>query len=367
MGKFLAITTALCSSLLIFGCSSGGGGNGGGQTTEVWIGNYSGSAPTSGDAPTGKICLKLTQNGAQVTGSAWVAGWLWKADFSGTLTNNTQLSGSASGQDLEGNNITVDYNLTISGNTITGSITVNGATTYNFSVNLQKDPNKTDCGWASRELANAFADALGSASSNPDLGTALASFITEVPRVDVKIDGTTYQQWWACIWEVRKKDSSGNPTMEYTIGGIIDDQSFQKAIGWYVEDDNLSDTNYFIGLDKNLNSRNVNVSGLNTSNPRGAAFLDFWNAFNYFTADGGTEDVYKTSGTQVTPNSDPFFVSKCDPSTNTQYKVWMTTINNFCIKFDTTPTNRSASAPPNACTETVSIPALYIEEVACTP
>ena len=362
MGKFLAITTALCSSLLIFGCSSGGGGNGGGQTTEVWIGNYSGSAPTSGDAPTGKICLKLTQNGAQVTGSAWVAGWLWKADFSGTLTNNTQLSGSASGQDLEGNNITVDYNLTISGNTITGSITVNGATTYNFSVNLQKDPNKTDCGWASRELANAFAQALGGAiSGNPSspnpLGNELAAFITEVPKVNVKIDGNTYPDWWACIWEVR--DRTTTPATEYTVAGIIDTSNVQRMAGWYVQNSTPN-----IGVDSSLGQQIVNASLDNSNNP--AVYTD---GTLIFAADG-SGDTYFNNGTRV--SGDPFFVSPC--VSGTQYKVWMSEITSFYIKFDgpsfsLTPTNHSFESPPNASSsnQNTNIPALYIEKVTCTP
>ncbi|EDP76389.1 hypothetical protein [Hydrogenivirga sp. 128-5-R1-1] len=361
--KYLVLSSALIAAA---GC--GGGGGGGGETISgVWKGEYTGSAPTSGATPKGPICLEINQNGAQVSGSAWVSGYIWSGSYSGTVSGNT-FTGQVSGKDLNNNDVTVSFDASVSGNNITGRVTVTVGSqtqTYNITLEKESDPN---CGWANRDLASAFGQALGNASGSSSLGTALASFITSVPQVNVSIDGSPPQNWWVCIWEVRERDASKTPTKEYTIGGIIEDQNFSKGIGWYVEESsNLNSVPHYIGLDSNLNSRNVNVTNLNGSVPKVAGYFDFLTS-SLFMADGGVEDVYKTSGTSLPANSDPFYVSECDSATNTQYKVWMTTINDFCITFNTTtPANRSASAPPDACTGTAKVDALYIEKVTCTP
>ena len=362
--KLLSIATVFFSSLFIYGCSGGGGnGDSGGQTTEVWVGSYTGPSPSSGSAPTGRICLSFKKNGAHVTGSVWVAGWIWKEDFSGTITaNNTQLSGRATGRDLNGNTVTVDFNLSVSGNTITGTVTINGT---NFNVSLQKDSTKSECGWAERRLANDFAQILGGAISgdpnSPDpLGRVLASFITEVPRVDVKVDGKTYQKWWACIWEVR--DRTTTPTTEYTVAGIIDTLSVpSRMAGWYVKNATPS-----IGVadTPSLDPQDVNATLDGSNDP--AVYTD---GTLSFIADG-TGDKYFNNGTSV--KGDPFFVSPCDGGT--QYKVWMSEISSFYIKFDgpslsLPSTNHSFESPPNASStnQNTKIPALYIEKVTCSP
>lgn len=361
--KFLSIATALISSAFIFGCSAGGGnGDSGSKTTEVWIGSYTGSSPSLGSAPTGKICLSFSKNGAQVTGDVWVAGWLWGENFSGTITaNDTQLSGSATGHDLNGNTVTVNFDLSISGNTITGTVTINGTTTYNFNVSLQKDTTKTECGWAERGLANDFAQILGGAISgdpnSPDpLGRVLASFITEVPRVDVKVDGKTYQKWWVCIWEVRDKTTT--PASEYTVAGIIDTNSTPRGMaGWYVRNATPS-----IGVDDTLSPQPVNAS-LDISGDPAVYSDDFFK----FSADG-TGDTYFNNGTQV--SGDPFFVSPCVGGT--QYKVWMSRISSFYVKFGGPGNdfqNHTFESPPDASStnQNTNIPALYIEKDNCSP
>jgi len=367
-------SVALLSAFALIGCSSPSGGDGGGGATisGVWQGSYTGPSPTSGAAPQGPICLQINQSGTQVNGKAWISGYLWNVNYTGTLSGSS-LTGSFSGQDLNGNTVNVDYNFSVSGNNITGKVTITiGSNTYTYDVSLTKSTSKSDCGWASRELANAFGRALGNASGNSALGTALASFITEVPRVNVRINGTDYQNWWVCIWEVREKDSSGTPTREYTLGGIIDDQTLQGAIGWYVvEESGTGDLNsppHFIGLASDHSQRTVSFTDLGGSSPKVAGYYDFQSLLNSFTADGNNnDDKYQTDGTSLNSGSQPFFVSECDSSTNTQFKVWMTTINNFCITFNNTTFSRSASAPPDACTVKETVPALYIEKVACTP
>ncbi len=384
-GRSLLLSSAV---LALVGC----GGDDGGSVSGVWVGEYTGvvqgdtvvgvqiGALQTGQGK-GPICLEINQNGAQLSGKAWVAGYIWGGNYSGTVSGST-FTGQVNGETLNSNNVTVNFDGNVSGDQISGTVTVevtdpatSTTTTYTYDVTLTKKTNKSSCGWASRGLVDAFATALGSASGDTGLGTVLASFITQVPRVDVSIDGGPLQNWWVCIWEVREYNYDSfcniNVTKEYTVGGIINDQTFNQAIGWYVEElNNLNSPPHYIGLDIDLLSRNVNIQGLSSTTSLFAGYFDFSNLSNSFTANGGTEDVYQTQGTTLDPNTSPFYVSDCilDNQDNQyyQYKVWMTTINDFCITFNTTtPTNRSASAPPDACTGTETVDALYIEKVPC--
>jgi len=344
-------------SLALLACGGGGGDGGGESISGVWKGEYTAQLSSkAGDSPKGPICLEITQNGAQVSGKAWVSGYVWESSYSGTVSGNT-FTGQVSGQDLNNQSVTVNFDGNVSGNQISGTVKI-GNQTYN--ITLTKDTNKSSCGWANRALAAAFGQALGSAISgntgNPNqLGYTLASFITEVPRVDVKVDNQTYQDWWACIWEIR--DKTGGTPSEYTVAGIIDTSNFSRMAGWYVKTASPS-----IGVDTSLNSQTVNASLDKNNNP--AVYTD--GTLTFFA--DGTGDTYYNSGTQV--SGDPFYVSPC--SGGVQYKVWMSKISSFYIKFDGAGTDlktHSFESPPGASstTQNNNIPALYIEKVSCTP
>lgn len=354
--KILTAFLLLIGFLSIYGCEGGPAQGGDGSTAEVWEGSYTGTASGSGSAPQGPICLEITRNGGQFSGVAWVSGYIWEVSFSGSVTGNN-LSGKATGKDLSGKTITVDFNLNVSTNTITGTIQVSdGSNSWSFNVDLEKKNTRNRCGWAPRELALAFASALGNASGDPSLGTALATFITRVPTVEVEIDGVIQDQdWWACIWEVRDIVNS----TEYTLGAIIELSSpFQRKAGWYVE----TGTPGSIGVDASLNSQEVNAD-LGTSGNQ-AGYIG--NTFS-FPADG-TNDNYYNSGTTVDPPGQPFFVSQCVGGV--QYKVYMTTIKSFYIRFDGAGTDSKShtfESPSDASNlnQNQNVPALYIEKDNC--
>ncbi|RLJ71392.1 hypothetical protein BCF55_1694 [Hydrogenivirga caldilitoris] len=361
-GKRLLAGVSLVS-LALFGC--GGGGGGGETISGVWEGSYTDqSGPTSGSPAEGPICLEINQNGAQVTGKAWVSGYIWGGSYSGTASGTT-FTGQVSGNDLNDQSVTVNFDGNISGDKISGTVTI-GSKTYN--INLDKK-SKSNCGWASRELALAFGRALGGAisgnPSSPDpTGNILASFITVVPRVDVKVDTQTYQNWWACIWEIR--DTTGGTPSEYTVAGIVDTTTFSRFAGWYVSNATPS-----IGLkDSSSNYQAQQVDATLGNSGDVALYTD--GTLTFFS--DGTSDTYFNNGTQLQAGSNPFYVSPCDPDTGTQYKVWMTNISSFYIKFDGPGTdfqNHSFESPPGASNTPPStndeIPALYIEKVSCTP
>lgn len=96
--------TFLLSSALVILVGCGGGGGGGGETISgVWEGSYTEQLSTlqTKEAQKGPICLEISQNGAQVSGKAWVSGYLWGEGYSGTVSGNT-FTGQVSGQDLGG-------------------------------------------------------------------------------------------------------------------------------------------------------------------------------------------------------------------------------------------------------------------------
>lgn len=352
--KVVSIILAFFGLITMYGCESGP--TEGGETTEVWEGNYTGSASGSGTNPQGPLCLEITRSGGQVSGNAWISGYLWEVSLSGNVTGNT-ISGKASGKDLTGKTITVNFTLNVSVNTMSGTIQVDdGINSWSFDVNLEKKTTKTKCGWASRELALAFATALGNASGDNALGSALASFITRVPTVEVEIDGKIQDQdWWACIWEVRDNVNS----TEFTLGAIIElSPPFQRKAGWYVQ----TGTPGSIGVDTSLNSQEVNAS-LGTSGNQ-AAYLG--GTFS-FAADG-TNDNYYNGGTQVGNSPQLIFVSQC--SGGVQYKVYMTTISSFYIRFNglgTDSINHTFESPSDASSlnQNQNVEALYIQIDNC--
>ena len=349
-GRSILLSSAV---LALVGC----GGDDGGSVSSVWEGQYYVALGVSqlGDSPTGPICLEITQNGAQVSGKAWVAGYLWGGSYSGTLSGST-FTGQVSGSDLNNSNVTVEFDGLVSGNQMNGTVTINGQP---YDVTLTKKTDKSSCGWASRRLVETFGLALGSAisgdPSNPNsLGYTLASFITQVPRVNVKVDNQTYQNWWACIWEVR--DKTGGTPSEYTLGGIIDTDNFSRLAGWYVKTASPS-----IGVDVSLNPQTVNASLDNTNNP--ALYTD---GTLIFLANGAN-DTYYNDRTQVSSNN-PFYVSPCIGGI--QYQVYMSEISSFYIKFDgigNDSNTHTFESPPNASltNQNNNIPALYIEVVSC--
>ncbi len=358
------------ASLTLFGC----GGDGGGENVAgVWIGNYTVqlSSQQTGNAPKGPVCLELTQNGSQVSGKGWVGGYLWESNFNGTISGNA-FRGTVTGQTLGNSQITVNFDGTVTSNQISGTVTVNGNT---YNVNLSKDENKTECGWASRELVFAFGEALGRAYGGSDdhFVRQLISFISEVPTIDVNINGQTYQNWWACIWEIRNKVTPSSPT-EITLGAIINPQKLDPNGNIEFAMWQLYNTDPNIGLDINFSSQPINEN-FDSSAPgtgsNGAYYVYRYapGSSKYILLDATLDDEYKNEGTVL--SGEPFFVSECLGTS--QYKVWMTQIP-FYVRFSgdymdsgTRIGNGSFSSPPNAPASTVTIPALYIEVNQCTP
>ncbi len=353
---------------VIFASCSGGGGGGNGDTggeegvinlTGVWSGSYSLSpidAAAAQYSPKGQVCIEFNQSNNSVTGKSWVSGLLWGENFNGNFDGNN-LTGTISGMNLNNENISISINSSLSdNNTITGTVTVDGKD-YDFEITKT---DKQECGWADRDLALAFGNVLGSTISrdndNPNpFGYVLASFITEIPKADVKVDSNIYQDWWVCIWEVKDNTT----TEKYTLGGIVKTSQYNKMAGWYTDD---------IGLDNSNNPKEItiNLQNLQTSTINFAGYID--NSVNppfVFVSDG-SNDTYYNKGTTV--NGEPFFVSECNAGK--QYAVWMSEIP-FYIKFDgpnpNAPTEtHSFESPPNPSnTNLNTVPSLYIEINSC--
>ncbi|GEM_PF-5218582 len=363
MEKWKGFLAGLCLPFLILSCSAPSGDS---QTTPsisgVWSGTYSQTSTLASDTttPRGPICLEISQNGTNVSGKGWVSGVLWGENFSGTVTGNS-FSGTISGKDIGGNNISVSFSGTITSNQISGTVTVSsGSTSATYNISLNKDSAKSNCGWAGRDVALAFGQALGSAiSGDPNSpssdGYIFASFITEVPKVNVKVDVTEYQDWWACVWEIRDKTTSA----EQTLGAIIS-PDLTKITAWKINDG---------GQDIGLNASDQPASFSNPLAPATGADAFYTDVAStpalLFQADGrGSDDQYFNNGTQL---GQPFYVSPC--MSGKRYTVYMTELP-FYLKFSGTGTDLSShtfETPPNPSnTNLNNIPSLYIEINSCT-
>ncbi len=365
-----ALLTFFSTALAVFivSCSGGGGGGENGDTGEgggegsvditgVWSGTFSPISSTETQyTPKGTACIEFNQSDSSVSGKSWISGVLWGEDFSGNFDGNN-LTVTISGKNLSNENVEINIDGSLSdNNTITGTVTFNGKD-YEFTISKT---DKQNCGWADRDLAVAFGYVLGSAISgdnnNPDqFGYILASFITEIPKADVKVDNNVYQDWWVCIWEVKDNTTSE----KYTLGGIIETTQYKKTAGWYTDD---------IGLDDSRNSKEITVSlqNLQTSSINFAGYIDNTTTPPFIFGSDGSNDTYYNQGTTI--NGEPFFVSECN--TGKQYVVWMSEIP-FYLKFDganiaNSAENHSFESPPNPSnTNLNAVPSLYIEINSC--
>ena len=344
------------SFAVAFFVSCGGGGGGSSSSSGVsgvWEGSY--QVSTYSGVVKYPVCLEINQSGGSLSGKGWIGGSLWKEDISGSIAENS-VDMSLSGNDTFNNPVNVNINANVVANRMIGTLTKNSS---NFNLDVRKT-SKSGCNWADKNLVDAFARNLSRAIANdPDnsAGKILASFITMVPFVDVKINGTTYNDWWICIWEVRDNVNH----KEYTVASIIDISSGDKGVYWYVNDNNLTDTTYYIGLNTSYNSRLVNITGLTdfSTNPNKVAAYGDFSTSTIFFADGGSEDVYHNNGTSLMGAA--FWEGACNSGAKT--KVFMTEIP-FYLYFDD-GFGHSVAAPPNAPSFTVTVPALYVEINPC--
>lgn len=343
------------SFAVAFFVSCGGGGGGSSSSSGVsgvWEGSY--QISTYSGVVKYPVCLEINQSGGSLSGKGWIGGSLWKENIIGSISGNS-VNMSLSGNDTFNNHVDVNIDANVVANRMTGTLTKNSS---NFNLDVRKT-SKSSCNWADKNLVDAFARNLSRAiTNNPDdsSGKILASFITMVPFVDVKINGTTYNDWWICIWEVRDNVNH----KEYTVASIIDISSGDKGVYWYVNDDDLHNPPYYIGLDTSYNSRLVNITGLNnfSADPnKVAAYGNFSTSF-FFFANGGPEDVYHNDGTSLMGTA--FWEGACNSGAKT--KVFMTEIP-FYLYFDNG--SNSVAAPPNAPSSTVTVPALYVEINPC--
>ncbi|ROR34888.1 hypothetical protein [Inmirania thermothiophila] len=369
----LAMATALLAA-----CGGGGGdgssgsgaddsgdaSSGGGGTATELAGVWKGSYENTSTGEKGPVCLELSQNGAQVSGKANVALQFWGADVSGELSGDS-VSLTASGKDLEDQDVTVTFDGTVTGSAIDGTATVNSTS---YQVSLTRVASATGCGWADRETVNAFATALGAALSgdpnSPDSkGAVYAALISELPEIRLETDfgdGAATEDAWTCVWEIRDNVN----TAEQVLGAVVSKDGSTWA-GWMAANDgDPTDPDPVIGVRASDRApRPVKVTALSSGDPAAAVAVQ---GTKVFTADGEETDEYRTAGTSGVAGAEPFLVTACEAGQ--RYKVWMSEISGLRLTFDGTgiDTGRgSASAPPQAEPD-ADVPALYIEVESCT-
>ena len=331
--KGLFLPSLLMAGYFLTAC--GGGGTSPANVKGVWMGAY-----TAGDGTTIPVCLELNQSGSSLSGRAYVAGTLYNVNFSGTVSGNT-FSGNISGTSLSNQQVTVQFSGTVSANSISGNVTVtSGSSSYSFTLKLDKTTTST-CGWASQDVVQQFASFLGGVLNNADAGLALASVITSLPTVDVKVNGNQKNGWYVCIWEIRDKVNA----TEYSVGAFVN-PSLTEGAAFAAK---------VIGLDSNRNPQVVS-SFLDPNINEGAVYV---NGTNTFKSDGINDSYQNATGTTLS-STNPYYVSPC--SGGIRYRAWMGEFD-FSLSFDwTTPSSGSFVAPP---TGTKRIPSVYIEAEAC--
>ncbi len=347
-----SIFRTFCSFGIAFFFSCGSGNGVYSSINGVWEGSY--QISTYSGVVKYPVCLEINQSGNSLSGKGWIGGSLWKEDISGSIFGNS-VDISLTGYDTFDNPVNISINTNVIANRMTGTLTKNSS---NFNLDIRKT-SKSSCNWADKNLVDAFARNLSRAiADNPDdiSGKILSSFITMVPSISLKINGTIYSNWWIGIWEVR--DNIHNN--EYTVASIINITSGDKGVYWYVNDDNLTDTTYYIGLNTSYNSRLVNITGLTdfSTNPNKVAAYGDFSTSTIFFSDGGFEDIYHNNGTILTETA--FLETECNAGSKT--KVFMTEIP-FYLYFDNG--SNSVAVPPEAPFATETVQALYVEINPC--
>ncbi len=335
--KGLFLPSLLMAGYFLTAC--GGGGTSPANVKGVWMGAY-----TAGDGTTIPVCLELDQSGSSLSGRAYVAGTLYNVNFSGTVSGNT-FSGNISGTSLSNQQVTVQFSGTVSANSISGNVTVtSGSSSYSFTLKLDKTTAST-CGWASQDVVQQFASFLGGVLNNADAGLALASVITSLPTVDVKVNGNQKNGWYVCIWELRDKVNA----TEYSVGAFVN-PSLTEGAAFAAK---------VIGLDSNRNPLPVS-SSFDLAGERG---LYINRSTNYSFSSDGADSYQNATGTTLS-STNPYYVSPC--SGGVRYRAWMGEFD-FSLSFDGSATGSGPNpgffiAPP---TGTKRIPSVYIEAEAC--
>lgn len=212
---FLSIMT-----IFFLGCSSGSGSDSSNnsQPEYDYSGVWEGTWHSTQNSSEGIFCLEIQQNGDQVSGTIYLITKGEETGFSGQITEN-------------------GFVLAKSGNwefTATGD-TVQLSGTYQMPDDqgewtASKNPNKTKCDWASNDVRSYFQNILSAAGNQGD-AALLASLVTIVPVIDVKINDQTAQDWLACIWEI--DDQVNND--RYTLGAVFGKHpglNTNAAFGW---------------------------------------------------------------------------------------------------------------------------------------